>query len=59
MNGYVAFYNGRRIEIYADNLYAAKLKAIEAFKAPLRKQHMVSVVLAEKNGESVIHVADF
>lgn len=59
MNGYIAFFNGKRIEVYADNLYQAKLKAIAEFKAPKSKAHMVSVVLAEKNGEQVVHVADF
>lgn len=54
-NGYIAFYNNKRIELYAPSLYAAKLKAIEQFKAPKSKQHMVSVVLAEKNGEEVTH----
>lgn len=58
-NGYVAFFNGKRIEVYADNLYQAKLKAIDQFKAPKSKQHMVSVMLAEKNGETVTHTADF
>lgn len=59
MNGYVAFFNGKRIEVYADSLYQAKLKAIAEFKAPKKREHMVTVVLAEKNGEQVTHVADF
>lgn len=53
--GYVAFYNGKRHELYAESLYAAKLKAIDHFKAPKSKQHMVSVVLAEKDGKEVTH----
>lgn len=53
--GYVAFYNNQRHELYAKSQYDAKLKAIAHFKAPKSKQHMVSVVLAEKNGEPVIH----
>lgn len=55
MNGYVCFYKGQRIELYATNLYNAKLQAIARFKAPRSKEHMVSVVLAEKDGEPVVH----
>ena len=55
MNGYICFYNGKRLEVYAETLYAAKLKAIEQFKPAKSKSHMVSVTLAEKDGEQVIH----
>lgn len=55
MNGYKAFYNGKEADIYAESLYAAKLKAIEKFKPPKSKQHMVSVVLCEKDGETILH----
>lgn len=57
MHGYIGFYNGKRVEIYADSLYQAKLKALDHFKPPKSKVHMVSVVLAEKDGEAVTHVA--
>lgn len=56
MNGYVCFYNSKRIEVHADSLYAAKMKAVGEFKAPKSKQHMVSAVLAERNGEQVTHL---
>jgi hypothetical protein len=55
MNGYIAFYNGQQKEVYAENQFAAKKKAVELFKAPKSKQHMVSVVLAEKDGNQVTH----
>lgn len=55
MNGYVCFYNGQRWECHADSLYAAKLKALAHFKPSKKKEHMVSVILAEKGGESVTH----
>lgn len=55
MCGYVGFYNGRRWEGYADSLYAAKQQAIVFFKPPKSKQHMVTVALAEKDGEPVVH----
>lgn len=56
MNGYVAFYNKKRIELYADTLYAAKQIAVKMFKVSRAKEHMVSVVLAEENGEEVTHL---
>ena len=51
MNGYVCFYRGKRIEIYATTSYEAQMKAAAQFKA--RKSHEVSVMLAEKAGEPV------
>jgi hypothetical protein len=57
MNGYVCFYRGKRIEVYAENLLEAKEKAVTEFKA--RKRHEVSVILAEIDGEEVIHTPDF
>lgn len=53
MYGYKAFYNGKTDYIHADSLWAAKEKAIARFKAPRSKQHMVSVVLCEKDGKAV------
>lgn len=55
MNGYKAFYNKQEADIYAESLWKAKEKAIAFFKAPKSKAHMVSVVLCEKNGETVTH----
>lgn len=62
LNGYICFYNGRKAEIRAASLYAAKLAAIEHFSPPRSKQHMVSVMLAEKGdapGVPVTHTPDF
>ena len=55
MNGYVAFYRGRRMDVYAESSIAAQSKAAAAFKA--RKAYEVTVVLAEKEGAPVIHTA--
>lgn len=55
MNGYVAFYRGKRIEVFAETSYAAQVKAAAIFKA--RKTYEVRVVLAEIDGASVTHVA--
>ena len=53
MNGYIAFYNSKRIEVYAESLYAAKLEAVRIFKPRKSQEHMVSVTLAEIDGEQV------
>jgi len=46
MNNYIAFYNGKKMTIQAETSYKAQLKAIEMFKAPASKKHMVTVKLA-------------
>lgn len=53
MNGYVAFYRGKRIEVYAESKYAAQLAAAKQFGA--KKSYEVSVVLAEKDGKPVVN----
>ena len=57
MNGYIAFYNEKEIELFAESLYSAKLKAIAEMRVPKSKQHLVSVMLAEINNEPVLHIA--
>lgn len=53
MNGYIAFYKGKRIEVTASTSYEAQQKAAKQFKA--KKPYEVTVVLAEKDGEQVTH----
>ena len=53
MNGYVCFYKGRRLEIYAETSYVAQQKAATLLKA--KRAYEVTVVLAEKDGETVVH----
>jgi hypothetical protein len=55
MNGYIFFYNGKRVELHADTLYDAHLKAIEHFKPPKSKRHMVHGMIAEKADVQVTH----
>lgn len=55
MNGYICFYKGKRLEVYADTSYQAQLKAASLFKA--RKSYEVDVNLAELAGKPVTHVA--
>lgn len=54
MNGYVCFYKGRRLEIYAETSFVAQQKAAVIFKA--KRLYEVTVVLAEDDdGEIVVH----
>jgi hypothetical protein len=55
MNGYIAFFRGKRIEVYAETSMAARDKAAIMFKA--KKAYDVTVVLAEKGGATVTHTA--
>lgn len=54
MNGYIAMFNGKKFEVYADSLYAAKRKAIEHFKLSKSKEHLISVHLCEIQGKEVL-----
>lgn len=46
--GYIALYNGNRLEFYPSSLYAAKTRAIAYFNVPKSKQGLLAVELAEK-----------
>lgn len=51
--GYVAFYKGKQIDVWANSSYEAQKKAAEKFKA--KKSYDVTVVLAQKGDEEVVH----
>lgn len=51
MNGYIALYRGRKIEVHAETSYEAQKKAAEKFKA--KHSYQVNVYLAEKDGVPV------
>ncbi len=55
MNGYIAFYNGRTFEVYSNTYDEARKAAMEHFKPPKSKKHMVTVMLAEKDGKAYVH----
>lgn len=59
MNVYVAMFDRKKIELYAESLYEAKLKALEHFKPSKSKQGLVSVHLVEVKGEPVLQPTDF
>ena len=56
MNGYICFFEQKRIEVHAENLLQAKEEALKQFKPCKSKRHLVSVHLAECNGEQVTSV---
>lgn len=56
MNGYMCFYKEKVIAVYADSSYAAQQKAATLLKA--KRAYEVTVVLAEKDGEPVVHTAN-
>lgn len=53
MNGYVCFFKGKEIEVMAETSYAAQKDAAVQFGT--KKEYMVTVVLAEKDGKQVTH----
>lgn len=62
MHGYKAFYDRKTVDVYADTQLQARDKAVAHFKVPKSKQHMVSVMLCEKDvdpatgkGTQVVH----
>lgn len=57
MNGYIAFYDGKEEEVFADTSFDAQKKAVYIFQKQTRKKvnsYDIIVVLCEKNGEQVI-----
>jgi hypothetical protein len=59
MNGYLAFFKEKKLEIYAPSLYAAKLKAVAEFKPSKKDSGLVSICLAEVSGKQITHKAEF
>lgn len=55
--GYIAHYDRKRYELYATSTVEAQRKAAQHFGCA-RKPWLVSVVLAEKDNEPVIHTPD-
>lgn len=53
MNGYIGLYHGKQYEIYADNVYDAKIKLSEQLK--VKKTWDISIYLAEPEGKPIVH----
>ncbi len=57
MYGYLATFNGKQTEIYAETSYSAYVKAVEFFKPAKSKKHLVNVYLCERpDGSTVTQV---
>lgn len=60
MNGYKAYYNGGVVDVYAKSSYEAQTVAAKLFRVSPKNQYKITVVLAKKNGNPVIHnVSEF
>lgn len=58
MHGYIAIFRGRRIELRAPSLLAAKQEAVRQLKLTKRQVHLLCVALAElADGTPVVHKA--
>lgn len=57
MNGYIAYYGGKKVEVLAETKYAAQQEAAKFFNA--KKAYDVAVVLCEVDGKQYVNVADF
>ena len=58
MNTYIAIFNGRRLELQADSMYAAVLTSRKELKVSKSKEGLLAVVLAAKGDEAVVHSGD-
>lgn len=58
-NMFEVFYGSKSIMLEASDLYAAKLKGIQAFNVPKSKAHLVTPILIAVNGVEIVHRADF
>lgn len=54
--GYICLYAGKRFEVHAASAYEALQQALDHFRPPKSKRHLVSVHLAEADGETVTQV---
>ena len=55
--GYVGFYNGQRVEVYATDIYGARNQVIFHFRVPKKKEGLVAVVLAERPEGTAVPVS--
>lgn len=51
---YLAFFNGKKEVVEAESLYAAKQRAVEAFRPRKSQAHMVHVYLAEREDGTIV-----
>ena len=56
MNTYECFYKDKRYTVTASTSYAAQCKCAADNRIPEKKRHAITVVLAAKEGEPVVHL---
>lgn len=54
MNGYLCFYDGKKVEVWATTSYAAQQQAARLLKVPKKKIYLVTPVLCERADGSVV-----
>ncbi len=54
MNGYICFYDKKKIEVRAATSYAAQCEAAKQLKVPEKKRHLVTPILCERADGSVV-----
>ena len=57
LNGYIAFFKGKQIEVHARTSLEAQTIAAKKFRA--KRRYEVSVHLCEKNNEQITHLPFF
>jgi hypothetical protein len=58
--GYVCAYAGKKIALYANDMFKAKTIASEHWKVPKSKQHLVSSYLCEnRDGSQYVQSTNF
>jgi len=57
MNGYICFYKNKQFEIYANTSLDARNKCAQENR--IKKAYEITVVLAEKDGKQIEHIATF
>lgn len=55
MNKYIAFYKNKQIEVSANSSYEAQKEAAAQLAVHPSKRYMITVMLAEKDGQEVVH----
>lgn len=53
MDGYICFYRGKAVEVFAKTQLEARDKGVIHFRT--KKPWMVTAVLAEKDGKQITH----
>ena len=60
MNGYIGYYKGKKMEVLTeDGIYSAKCQMAKEHNIKDKDIHKINIMLAEKNGEQVIHSPSF